>query len=618
MSFHSWLRNFRSALVPGRGNRRRPRRSATHRPRLEVLEDRTVPSGFQQINLVGYQSGLGHFTDPNLNGWGMTSLPDGSFCVSNAFTTGLATFYDRSGHVLPRTITLPSSSVPTLFGVPGSAGHPTGVVYNPTSDFKITNPDTGASGPARLIFDTIDGMICGWNPAVDSAHAIVIRDTWADNTPAVYTGLEIGKDDAGDNVLYAADFLGNRVEMLNGCFTTTHTFADPSVTTFADGSFRAWSVQAVGDKLYVSFASLQDFDGGVVDVFDADGHLQSRLAANGPGVGGPLQNPWGITQAPANFGAYSNDLLIGNVAGAGNINVYDPATGAYLGRLRQPNGAPVAITGLWDLEFGDGTPDSGKTNQLFFDAGPNAPGVSVNGDFGVIRAAGDQGGNGHGDPVREAAAPSQPVQQTLTQAQLLPVVQQALADWQSAGGTAAQLAQLRQAPVSIQALPATYLGEEAGNQVWISPDAAGWGWNLGASTPADRMDLRSVLDHEFGHVLGLGDGDDLQDVMGETLAAGVRRLPAASDLGGSGPSNALLIGALGQGGAVPGWVQAPPATSPSPAPAAGSSQAVPLVSVPPGPAFGVPAYLVRDQAFADLEDVQSVALAPAADPPWTW
>jgi hypothetical protein len=47
------------------------------------------------------------------------------------------------------------------------------------------------------------------------------------------------------------------------------------------------------------------------------------------------------------------------------------------------------------------------------------------------------------------------------------------------------------------------------------------------------MDLRSVLDHEFGHVLGLDDSDNLHDVMGETLAAGVRRLPRASDLGAS-------------------------------------------------------------------------------------
>ena len=48
-------------------------------------------------------------------------------------------------------------------------------------------------------------------------------------------------------------------------------------------------------------------------------------------------------------------------------------------------------------------PDSGKTNQLFFDAGPNHPGDSTGGLFGVIRAAGGQGGNGGGSFERAAA-----------------------------------------------------------------------------------------------------------------------------------------------------------------------------------------------------------------------
>ena len=208
----------------------------------------------------------------------------------------------------------------------------------------------------------------------------------------------------------------------------------------------------------------------MVDVFDTDGDLltPNHFAANAPGAG-PLENPWGITQAPANFGAYSNDLLIGNVAGAGNINVFDPVTGAYLGQLHQPDGTPIAIKGLWDLEFGDGMPDSGKTNQLFFDAGPNKPGDSTGGLFGVIRAAGDQGGNGGGNLV--------------------------LARWRPSRATTAGAGLHRGAPAS-------YLGEEAGNQVWISPNAAGWEWNLDASTATGRRDLGGVLDHEFAHLLG--------------------------------------------------------------------------------------------------------------------
>jgi uncharacterized protein (TIGR03118 family) len=409
MLFSSWLRNWkRSAPVPRRRRQSSPRQWARFRPDLESLEERTVPSGYQQINLASFQPGLGQFTDPNLNGWGMTSMPDGSFVVSNAFTTGLATFYDRTGHVLPQMITVPSSSVPTLFGMPGSPGHPTGVVYNDTSDFVIS--EGGKSAPARLIFDTIDGTISGWNPAVVPTRAIVMRDTWAAGNPAIYTGLDMATSH-GQNVLYAADLLNDGVQMFDGSFNPIGVpFTDPSVPSlFTDpNGLNAWSVQVVNDKIYVTFANpLSAVDGphgGVVDVFDTDGNLLNHFAANAPGAG-PLENPWGITQAPANFGTYSNDLLIGNVAGAGNINVYKP-DGTYLGQMRQPNGAPIAIKGLWDLGFGDGTPDGGKTNWLYFDAGPNHPGDFTGGLFGVIHAAGDQSGNGGGNFVPAAAAPA--------------------------------------------------------------------------------------------------------------------------------------------------------------------------------------------------------------------
>ena len=48
MSLHRWLQNLRSALTPGRSQRHPPRRglprAVTHRPHLEVLEDRLTPS----------------------------------------------------------------------------------------------------------------------------------------------------------------------------------------------------------------------------------------------------------------------------------------------------------------------------------------------------------------------------------------------------------------------------------------------------------------------------------------------------------------------------------------------------------------------------------------------
>jgi uncharacterized protein (TIGR03118 family) len=351
------------------------------RPELQRLEERSLLSGYQQINLVGYQPGMGHFTDPNLNGWGMVAMPDGSFCVANTFSTGLATFYDRSGHVLPRTITVPASASQPL----GPVGHPTGVVYNPTSDFVISAH--GKSAPARLIFDGLDGTISGWNPVVDPTHAILMVDNDAAGHPAVYTGLDIARNSHGQIVLYAADILNNRVDMLDGGFHAFGSFTDPSVTGFG-----AWQVEDVNGRLFVTFGTFPPPYGGVVDIFDTDGNLltPNHFAANAPGAG-PLENPWAIVQAPPNFGAFSNDLLIGNVEGAGNINVFDPATGAYLGQLEHSDGTPIAIAGLWDLVFGTGTPDSDPTNRLFFDAGPNGPNPAGNGLFGVIHPAGDQG-----------------------------------------------------------------------------------------------------------------------------------------------------------------------------------------------------------------------------------
>jgi hypothetical protein len=67
MSFHSWLRNLRSALAPCRGQRhhrrRAPLRAATHRLNIEALEDRSVPAFIAPVDYtvgaypIGMQAG---------------------------------------------------------------------------------------------------------------------------------------------------------------------------------------------------------------------------------------------------------------------------------------------------------------------------------------------------------------------------------------------------------------------------------------------------------------------------------------------------------------------------------------------------------------------------------
>ena len=95
---------------------------------------------------------------------------------------------------------------------------------------------------------------------------------------------------------------------------------------------------------------------------------------------GVLNSPWGITIAPANFGQFSGDLLIGNF-GDGRIHAFDPNTGEVLGILRGTSGKPLAIDGLWGLIVGD--PSSGGVDSVWFSAGPDE---ESHGLLGTLRA----------------------------------------------------------------------------------------------------------------------------------------------------------------------------------------------------------------------------------------
>jgi uncharacterized protein (TIGR03118 family) len=97
-----------------------------------------------------------------------------------------------------------------------------------------------------------------------------------------------------------------------------------------------------------------------------------------------LNAPWGVAIAPANFGKLSGALLVGNFGGAGRICAFDLGSGTYLDDLRDKVGKPVAIAGLWGLQFGNGE-SLGDSNALYFSAGPED---EVDGLFGSLRYAG--------------------------------------------------------------------------------------------------------------------------------------------------------------------------------------------------------------------------------------
>src|SRR5262249_35019918 len=134
---------------------------------------------------------------------------------------------------------------------------PTGVVYNPTSNFVISDKDNRKSAPATFIFATLDGLVCGWNPYVDPTHAIIMVDNSAEAPfPASYTALALTTSH-GKDVLFACDSgadladSNDRIDMLDGHFHTFGSFTDPTVDRQADGTI--FQVEDVGNQLFVTF-----------------------------------------------------------------------------------------------------------------------------------------------------------------------------------------------------------------------------------------------------------------------------------------------------------------------------------------------------------------------------
>jgi uncharacterized protein (TIGR03118 family) len=331
-----------------------------------VIAAESASAQYKQVNLVSDLQGMARYTDPNLiDPWGMVLMPDGSSLVANA-RTGLTTSYARDGRPFSFTVNVPPAPSEPF----GPVGTPTGLIANRTSQFVISK--NGKSGPALLLFDTLDGTISGWNPDVDPNHAVIAIDNSAEVPfPASYTALAFARNASGENVLYAADSGGgaslsnNRIDMFDGDFNYLGSFSDPT----APSNMTVFGIQYVGRKLYVTYAAFTPINGGVVDVFDTDGNLLERFAANDSS--GPLEEPWAVTRAPGNFGRFSNALLVGNF-GDGRINAYNSRTGKFLGQLTDGHGHAVSDgLGLWALGF---RPDHQQKNgpaKLIFTSGIN-------------------------------------------------------------------------------------------------------------------------------------------------------------------------------------------------------------------------------------------------------
>jgi uncharacterized protein (TIGR03118 family) len=262
--------------------------------------------------------------------------------------------------------------------VVGVDGGPTGAVFAGIDlNFLVATDTSTDLGRASFIFDGEDGMIRAWR---GGGTALV---TASGDPHAIFKGLAIAQPTLGHPLLYAADFHNAHVDVFNGAWqnvTPAGSFVDPTLPS----GYAPFGIQTIGDRVFVSYAK-QDADArdevagqgrGFVDAYDLAGNLVARVAEQGQ-----LNAPWGLALAPASFGRFAGDILVGNF-GDGQINAYaETADGfEHRGTLRDTDGKKLVIDGLWALQFGNAG-QNGSPDTLFFTAGPDG---ESHGLFGTI------------------------------------------------------------------------------------------------------------------------------------------------------------------------------------------------------------------------------------------
>lgn len=372
-------------------------------------------------NKAKYKPGFA--TDANfINAWGIAIRPRGE--GGHFWVTAKDVSYEYVGDVQQspdeKLRPLHQDELKTVrLPVGGKDNFATGTVFSDSkSDFVITQQIPGAlpvTAPAKFLFASDGGIISAWTERKkeDGAferpgEAITVIDGTKDGSQ--FFGIAINKDYSR---LYAADFGEHpAVRVYDGKFQPANvTFEAPFDANkngqVDPGEYAPFNVQQLitpegKSHIFVAYALTQAcpkeevkkgtckagelFVGeeetskpghGRVAEFTEEGKLVSVW-----NDGGKLSAPWGLVYAPANFGALSGKLLVGNF-GDGTIAAFDPATRNFTDVLRDAKGKPVIIDKVWGLLFGNGE-SLGDSNALYYAAGPDD---EKDGLFGALRPA---------------------------------------------------------------------------------------------------------------------------------------------------------------------------------------------------------------------------------------
>ena len=341
----------------------------------------TGTNAFLAHNLVSDLAGVADHQDPKLvNPWG-NGFGSTPFWIGNN-GSGTSTLYDGYGTASSLVVSIPAA------GGANSGGPVTGVIFNSfSSNTAVLNVQPGK--PASFLFCSEDGIISGWNSSADATHALVLVDN--SRSGAVYKGCALGGT-ASAPLLFAANFSSGSIDVFDGKFAPVQNAKSAFVNPVVPTGFAPFNVEVLNGSVVVAWAKQDaqkrdDVAGagnGYVAMFDTSGNLISSPIAQGP-----LNSPWGMAIAPSTFGPFGGALLVGNF-GDGKINAFSLPGGRALGALNDTRGNPIAIPGLWSLNFGSGARNE-DAGTLYFTAGigggPNNDPVESHGLLGSIQAA---------------------------------------------------------------------------------------------------------------------------------------------------------------------------------------------------------------------------------------
>jgi uncharacterized protein (TIGR03118 family) len=303
------------------------------------------------------------------NPWGLSRpvnshLKENEWWVSDQ-VTGLSTLYDVNGSTVDLAISIPPAS-----GM--GAGSPTGTVFDSTNK--------------SFAFATLDGTISVWNagatPGRRGASCAFCHVTTAtivvnqSGSGASYQGLTIATNATTGALTYYAANANGGVEAYDAqTFSPVELGPDAFTDSKIPATYTPAGIQAFLSIIAVTYNAAAGGGRGYVDVFDSNGKLLLRLG------NGWFNQPWGVALAPADFGEFSNMILVGNT-GSGRIGAYK-VSGAFQGFLKDASGQDLIIPGLWGMGFGNGNAQSGPANVLYFNAGGTD---QTSGVFGAIAA----------------------------------------------------------------------------------------------------------------------------------------------------------------------------------------------------------------------------------------